>query len=43
MKYNECCYRALKHGFAVCPDCKQTLLPYEPQQTAIVFANKRTR
>lgn len=43
MKLNECCYRSLKHGFAVCVECNQTLIPYEPQQTALIFKKQRIR
>lgn len=43
MKYNDCCLNALKHGFATCPECGQTLIPYEPQQTALIFKEQKSR
>lgn len=43
MKLNECCYRSLKHGFAVCPECRQALIPYGPQQTALIFAKEKQK
>lgn len=44
MTYNDCCLRALKHGFSYCPDCGQMFTQYEPnKKTALVLKKQKSR